>query len=398
MKKIYKTSILSSLNPFEVELKKNVFLEIEDEKIQNITTEQPSNETFEDKTDCLCIPGFIDTHVHLSQLRIRGKHSPNLLHWLNTYTFQEELRSSDKQYAKEIAFAFFSELKAKGTTAAVIYVAPFSTACEIAFQTAEELNFRAIIGMTMMDRNCPDYLCQDTKKAFEDSVKLYEKWNGKTTKLEYVFTPRFAPTCSRELMRLTGDFASQNKAFIQTHLSENKAEIDWVLELFPECKSYTEVYEKYNLLTEKTLLGHGIHLSDSELDIIKAHQSKITHCPDSNFFLKSGSFPLQKVRDKQIDFALASDVGGGTSLSMLNVMKMCNYRQDDYLVSPEEAFYYATLGAAKIIGKEDIIGSIETGKAADIVFLSMPDIDNIDKNTILSRMYYLGDEIKIIEE
>jgi guanine deaminase len=396
MTKIYKTSILSPLNPFEAELKKNIFLEIENDIIENVSNQAEQYPLYEDKTDCLCIPGLIDTHVHLSQLRIRGKHSPNLLHWLNTYTFREEFRSVDRHYAEQIAREFFTALKAKGTTTAVIYTAPFEIACEIAFQVAEELDFRVIIGMTMMDQNCPDYLRQNTKQAFEDSVKLYEKWNLKNPKLEYIFTPRFAPTCSRELMLLTGNFASKNNAFIQTHLSENLDEIKWVLELFPECKSYTEVYEKYNLLTTKTLLGHGIHLSEKEMEMIQTHDSKITHCPDSNFFLKSGRFPLQKLRSKRIDFALASDIGGGTSLSMLHVMKMCNYRQDDYLVSPQEAFYYATLGAAKIIGKENLLGSIEIGKAADLVFLSIPDIADLDLDSILSRLYYLGEDIKIV--
>ena len=390
--KIIKTNILNPVSQDYTDLLKDTYLFIEQNKIKLVTDVLESTHIeIEDKTDCICLPGFIDTHVHLSQFRIRGKHSPNLLHWLNTYTFQEELRSKDEKYAREIAHEFFIDLRKKGTTTAVIYTAPFKKACDIAFEVAQEMGFHGFIGMTMMDQNSPEYLLQNTKQAFEDSVNLYEKWNS--GKLEYIFTPRFAPTCTRDLMQQVGEFAHQNSAFIQTHLSENSDEIKWVLELFPECKSYTDVYQRYNILGEKTILGHCIHLVDEELELIKNSKSKIAHCPDSNFFLKSGSFPFEKLQQLDIDFALASDVGGGTTLSMLEVMKMANYRQDSYIVSPESAFYYATLGGAKLLGREVYTGSIEPGKDADLNFI--PYSKEMDKKNILSDLLYLGNELKI---
>ncbi|MCD4817483.1 MAG: guanine deaminase [Candidatus Cloacimonetes bacterium] len=396
MKRIVKTNILNPIDKFTTDFRKNIFITIENEKIASIESNNNPKFDFDDLTDCICIPGFIDTHVHLSQLKIRGKHSPNLLHWLNTYTFLEESKSSESNYAKKIAEDFFDELIRRGTTTSVIYVAPFKNATEIAFEVATQKKVRAIIGMTMMDQNSPDCLIQNTISAYEDSIELYEKWDKKTSLLNYIFTPRFAPTCSRELLKKTGDFAQKNKAYIQTHLSENLDEIKWVAELFPECNSYTEVYERYNILSGKTILGHCIHLSENERQIIKKTNSKVAHCPDSNFFLKSGTFKLNDIKESKIDFALASDVGGGTSLSMLNIMKMMNYRQEDYLISPQEAFYYATLGGAKVLGKENIIGSIDIEKCADLAFFKIPDIQKLDEIDVLSYLYYLGSELNTV--
>jgi len=279
----------------------------------------------------------------------------------------------------------------------VIYTAPFKQACDIAFQTADELGFRALIGKTMMDVNSPEYLQEDTDGSLKESIELYEKWNDHSDLLNYIFTPRFAPVCTSRLMKETGRFIKQNNAYLQTHLSENKNEIDWVRELYPASESYTDVYMKHDLLGPRTLLGHSIHLSDSEIELIRQTDSKITHCPDSNFFLKSGVFPLEKIRSAGIGFALASDVGAGTSLSMPNVMKMFNYRQDSYVVSPEEAFYYATLAGAEILGWEERTGSIQPGKEADLVFFKIKDLPAKNSTEILSDLLYLSNEITVKE-
>ncbi len=392
--KIIKTNILNPISSLQAEYLKDIFLTIENGKISSISKETKTLD-FSDHSDCVCIPGLIDTHVHLSQYYIRGSHSSNLLLWLNTYAFPEELKSKDIEYAEKVARDFFRDSVRKGTTTSVIYTAPFKQACEAAFQIALEIGVRSIIGKTMMDCNSPDFLLEDTEVSFKESVELYEKWNNKTNLLEYIFTPRFALTCSSKLMQMIGDFAKQNNAYIQTHLSENHEEIKTTLKLFPDCDNYTQVYNKFNLLGPKTILGHVIHIDDNELDIIKETDSKIAHCPDSNFFIRSGEFPFERIKNKKISFALASDVAGGTSVSMLNVMKMCNYRQQNYIVSPTEAFYYATLGGAKVLGKEEIIGSIIVGKEADLTFIKIPEIENKEKENILSELVFLGTEREI---
>ncbi|OQX71819.1 MAG: hypothetical protein B6D62_01395 [Candidatus Cloacimonas sp. 4484_275] len=391
---IIKTNVLSPISPHEAEFRKNVFITINQTKIISISKES-ANGDFEDFSDCVCIPGLIDTHVHLSQFYVRGKHSSDLLDWLQKYIFQAELKSKDESYARKIAEDFFSATVKAGTTTAVIYTAPFKQACESAFEIAKDFGVRAIIGKTMMDCNSPDFLRESTEKSLKESIELFEKWNKSTPLLEYVFSPRFAPVCSSKLMKSVGEFARKNNAYIQTHLSENPDEIKLVKKLFPQFDSYTEVYEKHGILGEKTILGHVIHISEKELNIIKNTNSKIAHCPDSNFFLKSGAFPYERIKNTGIEMALASDVAAGTSLSMFNVMKMFNYRQDNYVVSPQEAFYYATLGGAKILGKDNIIGSVEIGKEADLTFLKIPDIAEKNKDTLLSELLYLGTEKKI---
>ncbi len=387
--KVIKTNILTPLKNKSLLYLTDQYLTIQDSKISDISSRCLA-ENFLDYSNTICVPGFIDLHVHLSQYNVRGKHATGLLDWLKEYIFAEEKKASDNQYANYLAGQFFTALLSNGTTTAVVYVAPFPEACDIAFQAAKKMGSRIIMGQTLMDRNCPEYLCRDTEQSLDEAISLYKKWHQATPLLEYIFTPRFAPVCSPELMKRIGRFASENNAYIQTHLSENKDEIELVRKLFPDCENYTDVYKRHDLLGEKTLLGHAIHVSDGELKTLRETNSKITHCPDSNFFLHSGSFPLKRVIDFGIDFGLGSDVGAGTTLYMPQIMKMFIYRQDVYRATLAEAFYYATLGAAKVLGKDQLIGSLEKGKEADLVFMQVPR--DVKRNTedILSYLTYLS--------
>lgn len=388
-----KTNILNPKSITSCDYLQDVFICLQHGKIISITSET-NGEDYEDFTDCVCLPGLIDTHVHLSQYFIRGSHSPNLLHWLNTYTFAEEYKSRKADYARVVAETFFSDMLSKGTTTSAIYTAPFRTACDVAFKVADELKVRAIIGMTMMDMNSPEYLIQETKDSLRNSFELCDKWHNSSPLLQYALTPRFAPTCTSKLMKGAGDFAKNNDVYIQSHLSENVDEIKWVGELFPDCKSYTDVYLQHNLLGKKTIMGHAIHVTPDERKILIDTDTRIAHCPDSNFFIKSGMFPLETLRDDGLKIGLASDVAGGTTLSILNAMKMCNYRQDNYLVPPEESFYMGTLGGAISLGMEDQIGSIEVGKQADLALFKIHNIKELSKVEVMSRLYYLGTELQ----
>lgn len=348
-----------------------------------------------DFSHTFCTPGFIDTHVHLSQHSARGSHSDHLLKWLNSFIFPQERLSQDASYARAAAKTFFADLIAAGTTTAVIYTAPFSAACQTAFEEALNAGVRAVIGKTMMDQNCPDYLKENTSQSVDESIALYEQWNDVSPLLDYVFTPRFAPTCSSRLMQQTADFARAHHAYIQTHLSENTDEIAWVKELFPSSKSYTGVYADHGLLTPHTLLGHCIHLQEPERQLIAAHGSCITHCPDSNFFLKSGAFPWRQIEEAGIPFALASDVGAGTTLVMPHVMHMAHYRQEHTALSLDEVFYRATLAGAEILHKNNITGSIEVGKSADLVLRDLPPGDEHSASSLLSHLTYRSTELPI---
>ncbi|MDD2228533.1 MAG: guanine deaminase [Candidatus Cloacimonetes bacterium] len=350
---------------------------------------------YEDYSDYIALPGFIDLHVHLSQYQMRGMYEPALLPWLNKYVFPEEARSHDEAYASALAKRFFNALCRVGTTTSLIYTAPYETACNTAFKVAQDMGMRAMIGMTMMDMNSPKDLEQTTANSLETSFRLYEEWHGKSPLLDYLFAPRFAPTCSMQLMQEIGTFAKSHGAWIQTHLSENPDELQWVKELFG-MESYTEVYEKAGLVTPRSIFGHSIHLSEKELSILKANDAKIAHCPDSNFFLKSGEYPMQRIREAGIAYGLGSDVGAGTTLNMLHHAKMMNYRQSAYSVLPANALYHITLGSAKLLGMDAHIGSLQTGKEADIVFLK-PPVDYPVNEQSLSQLLFFGDEYQVIE-
>lgn len=389
-------NIVNPISPEEIQFLPKQVISIEESKISAITSlPEFQGRIDEDRSNEYALPGFIDLHTHLSQYYIRGLYEPALLPWLNKYVFPEEERSKNIEYAEKLSRDFFSAMLKTGTTTCVIYTAPFFSACDMAFEIAQETGIRALIGMTMMDMNCPENLPQNSHKTLEESILLYEKWHGKNAKLDYIFTPRFAPTCSLELMKEVAKYAIEHNAWIQTHLSENKEEIEMVKEIFG-LKSYTEVYLKAGLLTQHSIFAHCIHLSDEEIKMLAENKCKIAHCPDSNFFLKSGEFPLQKIEEAGIEYGLGSDVGAGTSLNMLYHTKMMNYRQSDYPVLPAKALYHITLGSAKLLGVDKIIGSLEIGKEADIVFLK-PPLNYPLKNNGISQLVFCGQEFSLTE-
>ena len=389
-------NIVNPISPEEIQFLPKQVISIKESKISAITPlSEFQGRIDEDRSNEYALPGFIDLHTHLSQYYIRGLYEPALLPWLNKYVFPEEERSKNIEYAEKLSRDFFSAMLKAGTTTCVIYTAPFFSACDMAFEIAKETGIRALIGMTMMDMNCPENLPQNSHKTLEESILLYEKWHGKNAKLDYIFTPRFAPTCSLELMKEVAKYAIEHNAWIQTHLSENKEEIEMVKEIFGY-KSYTEVYQKAGLLTQHSIFAHCIHLSDEEIKMLAENKCKIAHCPDSNFFLKSGEFPLQKIEEAGIEYGLGSDVGAGTSLNMLYHTKMMNYRQSDYPVLPAKALYHITLGSAKLLGVDEIIGSLEIGKEADIVFLK-PPLNYPLKNNGISQLVFCGQEFSLTE-
>ena len=389
-------NIVNPISPEEIQFLPKQVISIKESKISAITPlSEFQGRIDEDRSNEYALPGFIDLHTHLSQYYIRGLYEPALLPWLNKYVFPEEERSKNIEYAEKLSRDFFSAMLKAGTTTCVIYTAPFFSACDMAFEIAKETGIRALIGMTMMDMNCPENLPQNSHKTLEESILLYEKWHGKNAKLDYIFTPRFAPTCSLELMKEVAKYAIEHNAWIQTHLSENKEEIEMVKEIFG-FKNYTEVYQKAGLLTQHSIFAHCIHLNDEEIKMLAENKCKIAHCPDSNFFLKSGEFPLQKIEEAGIEYGLGSDVGAGTSLNMLYHTKMMNYRQSDYPVLPAKALYHITLGSAKLLGVDKIIGSLEIGKEADIVFLK-PPLNYPLKNNGISQLVFCGQEFSLTE-
>lgn len=321
----------------------------------------------------LIVPGFIDTHIHFPQTEMVGAYGEQLLEWLNTYTFPTEIQFSDKNYADQIAKFFVNELLKNGTTTALVFCTIHPESVDALFEAAEQHQMRLIAGKVMMDRHAPDALTDTAESAYDDSKALIEKWHGKGRNL-YAITPRFAPTSTPEQLQKAGQLkAEYPDVYVHTHLSENKNEIAWVKELFPEQKGYLDVYHHYGLTGERSVFAHCVHLEDAEWQCMHETQSAIAFCPTSNLFLGSGLFPLKKTWEKQVKVGLGTDIGGGTSFSQLQTLSEAykvQQLQGDKL-SAFESFYHATIGGAQALHLDDKLGNFNVGKEADFVVLNL---------------------------
>lgn len=315
-------------------------------------------------------PGFIDTHLHYPQTDMIASPSPGLLPWLETYTFPTERRFEDPQHARSVAEFFLDELTRCGTTTAVVYCTVHPGSVDAFFEASEARKLRMVAGKVLMDRNCPDFL-RDAEGQVGDSEALINKWHKRGRAL-YAITPRFAPTSSEAQLRLTGELASAYPdTFIQTHVSENKDECAWVRELYPKSRSYLGVYEDFGLMRRRALFGHCIWLDDEDFARMAATGSAAAICPTSNLFLGSGLFDFEKADGARALLSLGTDVGAGTSFSMLQTMNEA-YKvarlKGSYLPALR-MFYLATLGAARAMDLEGTIGSFAVGAEADFVVL-----------------------------
>ena len=321
----------------------------------------------------LIVPGFIDTHIHFPQTEMVGAYGEQLLEWLNTYTFPTEMQFADKSYADKIAQFFVNELLRNGTTTALVFCTVHPQSVDALFEAAEQLQMRLIAGKVMMDRHAPEALTDTAQSAYDDSKALIEKWHGKGRNL-YAITPRFAPTSTPEQLQKAGQLkAEYPDVYVHTHLSENKNEIAWVKELFPEQNSYLDVYHHYGLTGQRSVFAHCVHLEDHEWDCMHDTNSAIAFCPTSNLFLGSGLFPLNKTWEKQVKVGLGTDIGAGTSfchLQTLNEAYKVQQLQGDKL-SAFESLYHATIGGAKALDLDDKLGNFNIGKEADFIVLNL---------------------------
>ncbi len=324
-------------------------------------------------TDSYIIPGFIDCHIHYPQTEIIGAYGKQLIDWLNKYTFVAEQKFSNKEHASEVAKVFLQECLRAGTTTVSAFCTVHPVSVDAFFEESSRLNMRNIAGKVMMDRNAPDALLDTPQQGYDETKELIGRWHNNGRQL-YCVTPRFAPTSSPEQMEMTGAvWAEHPGTYLQSHVSENKGEIAWVKELYPERKGYVDVYNHYGQLGERSILGHGVHLTEDEFQVLHETGTAIAHCPTSNLFLGSGLFSVEKAFDpkRPIRVGLATDLGAGTSFSQLVTMNEAYKvaQLSGYALSASHAYYLATLGAAKALYLDDKIGSIEVGKEADITVL-----------------------------
>ncbi|MDP9361406.1 MAG: guanine deaminase [Acidobacteriota bacterium] len=322
--------------------------------------------------DILIAPGFVDTHLHAPQIEMIGSYGGDLLEWLNRYTFPTEAKFSDPKHAEMVAGVFFDELLRNGTLCALIFSTIHEQATDIFFAEAERRGFRAIIGKTMMDRNAPEALLESPRESYEQSRALLQKWH-KRGLLRYAITPRFAPTSTPELLEAAGQLKREfPDAYVHSHISENRNEVQWVHDLFPEAE-YADVYDRYGLLGDRTVLAHGIYLSEEELELLARRGARIAHCPNSNLFLGSGLFRLHHTLRAGVAVGLGTDIGAGTTPSMFSTMADAYKVQQvqGVSLSPFQLWYLATLGGAHALSLGEECGSLEPGKSADFVQLDL---------------------------
>lgn len=338
----------------------------------------------------LILSGFVDCHVHYPQVEVMAAYGEQLLDWLDRYTFPAESKFADETYARKVADIFLDQSLHNGTTSASVYATVHPQSADAFFSAAEARNMCMASGKILMDRNAPDYLLDTAQTGYDQSKALIEKWHGRD-RLTYAITPRFAVTSTPSQLEAVGTLWHEHpSALMQTHLSENHNEIALVRSQFPDCPDYFGVYEKFGLVGEGANFGHAIHLSERERSAFAETRSGISHCPTSNLFLGSGLMDMQALRDGEakIPVGLASDIGGGSSLSMFHTMKasyeVC--RLNGYNLHPAKAFYLATLGSADVMRLGHRIGNIANGYDADIIVVDLQSTP-----AIANRMSYARD-------
>jgi guanine deaminase len=338
---------------------------------RDILARAPEGALIDDHSGSFIMPGLIDAHVHYSQTQVIGSHGAQLLDWLANYTFVEEQKFADPAHCARVADFFLDELIRSGTTTAMVYCTVHPESVDAFFAAAEARAMRMIAGKVMMDRDAPTALMDTAQQGYDESKALIERWRGRG-RLDYAITPRFAVTSTEAQLDAAGALKREfPHCYVQTHANENKAEIARVAALFPGAHSYIDVYAQAGLTGPRSVFGHCIHLQESEIAVLAESRSVAAFCPTSNLFLGSGLFDQARLTRAGVRIALATDVGGGTSYSMLRTAaegyKVLQLNGQSWPAL--EAFYRMTLGNARALSLDDRIGSIEPGKEADLIAL-----------------------------
>ena len=331
----------------------------------------------------LILPGFVDAHMHYPQTAIIASWGKRLIDWLNTYTFPEEARFSDPDYAEEIAARTLDLALDHGTTTLCSYATSHPASVDAFFNAAEARGMRTLAGKTCMDRNAPDNLRDTPQRAYDESKALIARWHG-VSRAEYAITPRFSPTSTPEQLAALGAlWAEHPTCVMQTHLSEQVDEIDWVQSLFPEARDYLDTYEAHGLLGARGIYGHAIHLRPREIDRLAEVGAGLAHCPTSNSFIGSGLMDVAGLAARNIPLGLATDTGGGSSFSMLRTMaatyEIAQLRGT--ALHARHLLWLATAGAARVLHVHDKVGRIAAGFEADICVLDLRSTPAIAQRT-----------------
>ncbi|WP_233863953.1 guanine deaminase [Paraburkholderia adhaesiva] len=360
-----------------------------------------------DLRDKLIVPGFIDTHIHYPQTDIIASPASGLLPWLETWTYPTERGFEDQTLAEDTARFFVDELLANGTTTALVYCTVHKQSADALFSASEAKNLRMIGGKVLMDRHCPEFLRDTPQTGYDDSAALIGRWHNRG-RLMYALTPRFAPTSTEAQLEACQALAKAHPdIFIQSHVAENRDEVKWVRKLFPQQRSYVDVYDHYGLLRRRAVYGHCIWLDDEDRHRMAQTGAVAAHCPTSNLFLGSGLFDFEKADAAAMRVTLATDVGGGTSFSMLQTMNEAHKvaRMGGHHLTATRMFWLATAGAAEALDLGETIGTLAPKSEADFVVLDPQATPLLARRTARARsleellfaLALLGDDRTVYE-
>jgi guanine deaminase len=329
----------------------------------------------EDLRGKLIAPGFVDMHVHYPQTDVIGAPAAGLLPWLENYTFPHETRFSDPEHAREVAGFFFDELARHGVTTALTFATSHPASVDAAFEEARARGLRFITGKVLQDRHSPDGVRDETEQSLIDTESLIQRWHG-VDRLGYAITPRFAPTSTPAQLRGAGELAAKyGDVWIQSHVAENRDEVRWAAELFPDSRSYLGVYDDFGLLRKRAVYAHCIHLDQADRELMARTGTVAAVSPTSNLFLGSGFFDYAAADAAGMGYGLASDVGGGTSFSPFHTMLAAycvgreGHTKTGLSLTPGQLWWQHTAGAARALGLEGVVGNLQPGNEADFVVL-----------------------------
>ena len=359
----------------------------------------------------LIAPGFVDMHLHYPQLDVIGSPADGLLPWLENYTFSHEKRFAAPEYCAQAATFFIAELLRNGVTTALAFATSHAASVDALLGEAQKHSLRLMAGKVLMDQNSPDGVRDQTEQSLIDTEALIEKWHG-VDRLGYAITPRFVPSCSEAQLRGAGELAAKYPdVWIQSHVAENKDEIAWVRQLYPQARSYLSVYEQFGLLRPRAVYAHCIHINDEDRALMRSTGTAAAVSPTSNLFLGSGFFDYASAVRAGFLYGLASDVGGGTSFSPFHTMLAAYYvgregqTKTGVSLKPQQLWWQHTAGAARALGLEGVIGNLLPGCEADFIVLNLTATPLLARKTsqagnldeLLFALIVLGDD-RVIEK
>jgi len=409
MKKAIKGHIIHAPNPSEYAIDENSWIVYEDGCVVGIYSTLPEELNgieAVDYGDKLIIPGFVDLHLHAPQFANRGLGlDKELLPWLETYTFPEETKYQDMDYAYRAYSKVVKQLWANGTTRSVIFATVHRPASQLLMDLLAKAGLGAYVGKVNMDRNTPDFLVETTEGSLRETERFIQETAGKYDIIKPIITPRFVPTCSPALMQGLGELSAQYNVPVQSHLSENTGEIAWVKELHPDIENYASVYDHFGLFGQQpTVMAHCVHVSDSEIQLMAKNQVFVAHSPHSNNNLSSGIAPIRKMMQMGVPVGLASDVSGSHEVSMPRViaaaaqvskLKWLEMDKEFAALNTPELFHLATKGGGKFFGN---VGSFEVGYEMDALIIDDTSLEDVNERSLeerIQRYLYCGDDRNI---